>query len=118
MPRLNSDVLSNVRTLFSPDKSAIESLSLPRAEFASKDMTSRTDVLPVPLAPIITQSGRRLNSTFCKRRKPSIERFLNRVWLCVKESMALSVVLSGPLHHNSRKACYVIFRFLCTVDKS
>src|SRR5260370_31257096 len=82
-------------TLANPDKSVIAVLSVRRAEFASRDITSRTEVFPVPFAPIITHRGRSENCTLCRRRNPWIESSRKRVGGCVEESMIGRVVLSS-----------------------
>jgi hypothetical protein len=96
MLRCSTCARSYVSTLGSPDKSMIVLFSLPCAEFAKSESTSRIEVLPVPLAPIITQSGRSGSATFCSRLKPWIERFVKRIGELFGGLMGLISILSVP----------------------
>src|SRR5437588_5938501 len=83
--------------LANPDKSVMAELSLPCAELASSAITSRTEVFPVPLAPIITHSGRRGILTSSSRRNPWIRSSLNRDVEWGEESLICTVSLLSSL---------------------
>src|ERR1035438_3332794 len=97
----SSSALSYVSTLARPDSSEIDELNFPCAEDASKDSTSRTEVFPVPFAPIITDSGRNASSTSYRRRKPWM-----KSW--PKRTEEWSILFSGPQEQGTVYSVYLL----------